>query len=120
MEPTTDGVSPSGKQEEQPDADPDDNESDENPEQERRFADRKPWELLALQEEARPPGCTLKVELEDLARDCLGRVGRDTPFGIAVDGRRENARLSGLPRHHERVPAARNRNTRAPWQEGGR
>jgi hypothetical protein len=64
---------------------PNHEEGGQDPEQERRFPDRKPWELGAVEEETSAAEATaVRAVLGDLARDRASRIIRRPPVRVVV------------------------------------
>jgi hypothetical protein len=87
------------------DADPDGYERSEHPEQKCRLGDRKPWELLALQEEPRPlRSAAVNVQLDDLSAHRFGGIAGRLAVAVAKEDRPGGPlgrhRASLARRHH--------------------
>src|SRR4051794_16352484 len=98
------------------DDDPDRDERDEHPDEERRLADWEPRELLTFEEEPPAPGAAMSVEIQNLRGDGGGRVvGRqavgvgvaDRPAGVAAVVTREGRHALILAPNPRRASGSR-------------
>ncbi len=100
-----------GQEKENPDADPDEHESNQHPEEESGLPDRQPGELLPGQEEARSTSRAMNVDVDNLSAHGRGRVRCEEPFGIAISSRSATPENWVSSRHPGSVPPARHGDT---------